>query len=119
MIVTPSKTRQFESVVRERATMEWKGDPLVTCAVCMDVTFVREIPKSWSKKKTAAALAGELRPASKPDLDNLEKAVTDALNQVVYYDDSLIVEKTSRKVYGARPRAEITLTWPAATTVNS
>ncbi len=50
-------------------------------------------------------LAGELRPISKPDRDNLEKLVLDAFTRSGRWwrDDSQIVDGRSRKVYGAAP----------------
>ena len=38
------------------------------------------IPKSKSKKWQAAAMAGEIRPITKPDTDNLVKQITDCAN---------------------------------------
>ena len=45
----------------------------------------------------------------KPDLDNLEKAVYDSISKagVVWTDDNIIVEHTTRKLYSPRPRIEI------------
>ncbi|HNZ08518.1 MAG TPA: RusA family crossover junction endodeoxyribonuclease [Bacillota bacterium] len=42
-------------------------------------------PKSVFKKRQY--------PAVKPDLDNLEKAVLDAMNRLIYTDDALICHK--------------------------
>ena len=38
-------------------------------------------------------------PVSKPDLDNMVKAVGDAMNGIAYSDDSQIVSLKARKVY--------------------
>lgn len=109
---TPARTRRYEDVVRQRATVEWNGRPLIAdTPIDVQLTFVRSVPASWPKKKRAAALAGDLRPMGRPDLDNCCKSVTDALNGVVYFDDALIAEMTARKVYGERPRVEMVLTW--------
>jgi Holliday junction resolvase RusA-like endonuclease len=66
------------------------------------VTAVMPIPNSWSRKKREAALAGQFRPTVSPDWDNFGK-VTDALNKVVWLDDSQVVRGTVIKVYGERP----------------
>jgi len=48
---------------------------------------------------------------SKPDLDNLEKAVMDALTDAgVWCDDAQVVEKHSTKVYGATDATSIFIT---------
>lgn len=52
-------------------------------------------------------LNGELLPAKKPDIDNIAKAVLDALNSVAYRDDTQIVELQIRKQYSEKPRLEI------------
>ncbi len=36
----------------------------------------------------------------RPDIDNLSKAVMDALNEVAYTDDSQIVALDAMKIYG-------------------
>jgi Holliday junction resolvase RusA-like endonuclease len=74
----------------------------------MDI--VAPIPTSWSKKKQADARSGELRPTSKPDLDNFMKVI-DAANLVVWVDDSQIVDATLRKSYGDKPRLVLRV-WP-------
>lgn len=63
------------------------------------------IPKSLNKAKTAAAIIGELRPTTKPDVDNFAKVV-DALNGIVWRDDSQVVQLTVAKHYSDRPRLE-------------
>jgi Holliday junction resolvase RusA-like endonuclease len=63
-----------------------------------------EPPVSWSAPRRAAALAQEIAPSVKPDLDNLLKNVYDAMNGIVYTDDSQIVSKIVDKRYGPRPR---------------
>lgn len=48
---------------------------------------------------------------SKPDLDNLEKAVMDALTDAgVWCDDAQVVEKHSTKMYGATDATSIFIT---------
>lgn len=54
-------------------------------------------------------LDGELLPSKKPDIDNIVKAVLDALNKVAYRDDTQVVELQVRKQYSERPRLEICL----------
>lgn len=108
---TPAPTRRYEDIVRQRATLEWSRPLLTGVAIALQVTFFRGIPASWAKGKREAALLGTLRPTGRPDLDNLLKACTDALNGVVYLDDSLIVEANARKFYGIEPRVELALSW--------
>jgi Holliday junction resolvase RusA-like endonuclease len=50
------------------------------------------IPKSKPKKWQAAAQAGEIRPISKPDTDNLIKQIKDCANRAMWGDDCQVVE---------------------------
>jgi Holliday junction resolvase RusA-like endonuclease len=61
------------------------------------------IPESWSKKKRQAALAGDLCHTGKPDFDNIAKIVGDALNKIVWKDDSQIIVCSFRKFYASEP----------------
>ena len=62
------------------------------------------------KYKREAALAGTLRPTTKPDVSNVLKGVEDALKGVWYKDDSQIIGFDELgKWYGERPRIEITM----------
>ena len=74
----------------------------------MRIQAFYEVPKSCSKvRRTANVKRGELLPAKKPDIDNIVKAVLDALNEVAYRDDTQVVELQVRKQYSERPRLEI------------
>lgn len=62
----------------------------------------QEIPKSASKKKQQAMLNGEIYPTKKPDVDNVCKAIFDALNGVCFKDDTQVVEVYITKKYDVR-----------------
>ena len=66
-----------------------------------------EIPKSKPKKFQELARAGQLRPITKPDTDNIGKNIKDALNKIAFPDDSQIVTEIIEKRYSDTPRAEI------------
>ena len=65
------------------------------------------IPQSKSKKFHAAAIAGEERPTKKPDVDNIFKAVTDALSGILFKDDKQIIHARVEKYYSDEPRVEV------------
>ena len=58
-----------------------------------------KMPQSFSKTKKQRAIAGEIRPLIKPDVDNCTKNIFDALNGIVYPDDKQIVELSVKKFY--------------------
>ena len=48
-------------------------------------------------------LEGAIKPTKKPDIDNMQKAVLDALNGLAWDDDSQIVKVTAEKEYAVNP----------------
>jgi Holliday junction resolvase RusA-like endonuclease len=99
---TPTQTRTYENLLRAAAQDAMKGAAPYDGPVRLQMMATIPIPTSWSKKKRALALAGEIRPIVKPDSDNLLKMM-DALNEVVFHDDRQIVEARVAKRYGERP----------------
>jgi Holliday junction resolvase RusA-like endonuclease len=77
--------------------------------VSVDIVYYKTPPKNWNKKKVQEALAGDLRPTSKPDNDNVEKCVFDSLNKIFFADDAAIVENSTKKFYALEPSIEITV----------
>lgn len=100
---TPEKTRSYEGMIRT-AAMDAMGDGVpLDEPVELTMRAVFGVPASWSRRKRDAALCGQIRPAKKPDYDNIIKAWSDALNGVVYRDDALIVRVEFEKRYGPAP----------------
>ena len=101
---TPAKTVNYEALVKMCALQQRKGE-LIKGPVALHITAVFGIPKSWSKKKLAQFAAGETVDyvTKKPDIDNIQKIIADALNGVVWVDDSQVVDSYSAKRYGHTP----------------
>lgn len=83
-------------------------DPLDGALTVFVEAFV-PIPASWSLKKRGAASAGEIFPVGKPDGDNYAKVAGDALNKIVWVDDSQIVMWQVLKVYSDFPRLRVSV----------
>ena len=106
----PAKSRDYKKYVRLVAAQDAPAVP-VTGAVVLSLKIYRAVPKSMSKRKREAALAGRLRPTTKPDVSNVLKGVEDALKGLWYADDSQIVGYGEiGKWYAERPRIEVTMT---------
>lgn len=103
---TPERTVNYESRLALAAQQAMNGRPLFEGPLAVSVTAYMQIATSWPKKRKAAALTGQERPTVKPDLDNFAKTL-DALNLVVWTDDSQIVEMAIAKHYSDQPRMEI------------
>ena len=95
---TPQKTRDYETKVKE-AYIKAGGEMFPDEPLGILITAYFEVPKSYSKKKTAACHAGEIKPTGKPDLDNIAKLVLDALNGVAFKDDSRVCKLYVGKHY--------------------
>lgn len=101
---TPKKSADYERLIASH----WKHAP-TDKPVALRMEFGMPIPASWPKYRRAEALQGSLLPAKKPDIDNLVKAVLDALNGIAYDDDGQVVEVSARKVYTESPAVKVEL----------
>lgn len=102
-LYTPKKTANYESLIAHAAHQAMAGAAPVEFACQVQLSITVGVPASWSKKKQAAALAGQVLPTKKPDTDNVVKAVFDGMNGVVWRDDVQAVDLFVRKRYGAAP----------------
>ena len=103
---TPEKTERYENLVKLAFIKEYPD--VIPLEGPLEVTMVANfsIPKSWSKKKQALAIAGVLRPTKKPDTDNIAK-IKDALNGIAWIDDAQVVEESISKNYTEVPSLTI------------
>lgn len=107
---TPAKhpVNNWRDTLRLRA-QEWaRNGGKMICrphAVWMHVIFYFQPPKGFK-------ISENIDHTKKPDLDNLIKAVTDSLNQIVFEDDSQISQCWTEKNYtcDGQPRVEILIT---------
>jgi Holliday junction resolvase RusA-like endonuclease len=82
----------------------YKGEPL-TGPIRLHLTFYMPMPANWSIKKK---ILYEGKPhINRPDRDNLEKGVCDALNKIVWKDDGQVYAGMTEKRYSRNPRIEI------------
>lgn len=88
---TPKETRKAEAIIKGIASRSLRGFKPYDEPIQVDWRFVLPRPK---KPKFSY-------PACKPDLDNLVKLVSDALNGIAWVDDSRIVQQSELKMYGS------------------
>lgn len=96
---TPAKTVAYESTVALMAQQAMGASRPMAGPVAVSIVATWPIPTSWSKKRRES----EVFKTSKPDLDNLVKALGDGCNGIVWGDDSQIVRMHASKVYGPVP----------------
>lgn len=105
---TPAKTEHYESRVALFASQAMAGRPALQGAVALSVIAYFPIPASWPKRRQAAARAGVELHTSRPDLDNVLKAIKDGCNGIVWKDDSQVaVLRECRKAYSDTPRVVV------------
>ena len=93
---TPAETVSYERTVATIAALHFPAP--FTGPVRLEVHAMFKPADSWSHKKK---LASNGRPhVQKPDLDNLCKGVSDAMNRIAYADDSQISEIRCSKEWG-------------------
>lgn len=102
----PKPSRDYKAWVKLMASNVRPHEPF-SGALAIELAIYRMIPKSMTKKKLAAIKCGDYRPTVKPDVDNVFKAVTDAMTGIIYQDDKQIVDVRISKFYSETPRAEV------------
>lgn len=113
------KSGAFKSEIKMLCIMEQNktgGVKPLEGPVVLNVTVYRTIPKSWSNKKKAAAAAGRILPATKPDLKNIIWGIEDALNGLAYKDDGQVCSfgRSCKRYTDGPPRIVIevaTIAW--------
>ncbi len=104
---TPKETVNYETLVKEIYWNKYPTEKLLEGPVRATITAYMPIPKSTSKKKKALMLERKILPTKKPDWDNIGKIVTDALNEIAYYDDKQIISCTVEKYYSDQPKVQV------------
>lgn len=103
---TPEKTERYENLVKLAFIKEYPDIAPIEGPISVYMVANFSVPKSWSKKKQALAIAGVLRPTKKPDTDNIAK-IKDALNGIAWVDDAQVVEESISKNYTEVPNLTI------------
>ena len=104
---TPTKTRDYEDLIKESARQAMGSAEVLETPVTVAIYITVPIPASYSKKRTEACLSGSERPIKKPDIDNVAKCFLDAMNEIVYKDDTQVLTLHITKVYGKHGCVEV------------
>lgn len=100
------ETEKYEQTLREAGALFMRGrvPTLRPCALLVHAFL--PIPKSWTRSERRAALSGAILPTSRPDDDNYLK-IRDALDGVVWKEDSQVCDSRVLKRYSDQPALRI------------
>jgi Holliday junction resolvase RusA-like endonuclease len=104
---TPEKTVSYENLVKIKAGEAMQGKTPLEGAAAVKLFLFVAPPASWSQKKQRAAMAGEIHPTAKPDMDNVVKGIFDACNAIVWLDDKQVCRLEVVKRFAAVPGAVV------------
>ena len=103
---TDFKTIEYETIVATKARMAIGSSEPLKGHLTVYLYLRYAVPASYSKKRVEACLNG-LEYPKRVDLDNCYKSITDAMNGIVYVDDSQFVEAHILKCYSLEPGANV------------
>jgi crossover junction endodeoxyribonuclease RusA len=109
LIVDASNNKDWRASLGVHAQQARGSKPLYDEPLQLTVIFVMPRPKNHFRAN------GELKPnapdfhTSRPDATKLLRCLEDALTNVVWRDDSLIVIQQVKKQYGINPGAHVTV----------
>lgn len=106
---TPLKTVFYEDHVAHFAKQAMVDMKPFDGPVEVKLLAVKEIPKSYPKKKRQLALDNLIIPF-KPDVDNIAKSVLDAMEGICYETDVMVNKLSIEKRFGELGFLEVFLT---------
>lgn len=101
------KTVNYETFIREMFCLAYPALVPLECALSVEIKAFCGVPKSVSKRKRTQMESGELKPAKKPEPDNIAKVVLDALTGLAFKNDSQVTRLLVEKAYSERPRVVV------------
>ena len=102
VIYEPSGCTAYKKALKVLALKQYRN-PLLKGPIKVVMIFKMPLPYRFNQSQKEDALQGLIVPVSKPDGDNMEKALLDAMNGLLWSDDSQIVECRWNKIYSEKP----------------
>ena len=103
---TPLTTVQWEGLIKLLARQA--GIQPTDMPTSVRIEIERTVPQSWSRKRKSQALSA-VWATGKPDIDNVIKAVLDALNGIAWRDDAQVVNLTATRTFTERDQTTISI----------
>ena len=104
---TPTTTKDYETLIQQYFLIKYPRYIPIKNRVKVEIVAYMGIPKSTPKKDIEKMLNNTISPTKRPDIDNIVKAILDALNKFAYYDDNLVCKIDVEKKYNATEKIYI------------
>lgn len=101
----PAKSRRAKAEIQKQ--VQGIVNKPLDVPIRLTIAFYRPLTKEMTKKCIRNQKNTPILADKRPDLDNYIKLTKDALNGILWTDDSLIVELIASKYYDVIPRIEM------------
>jgi Holliday junction resolvase RusA-like endonuclease len=98
-VYTDKQTLTYEAMIATFAKQAMGGTELLKTPVSVFLYVRLPVPQSYPKKRREACLSGLEKPCKKPDIDNIAKTYLDAMNGIIFVDDTQVIDLHVKKLY--------------------
>jgi Holliday junction resolvase RusA-like endonuclease len=106
-VYTDKQTLTYEALIATFAKQAMGGTEPLKTPVSVFLYVRLPIPQSYPKKRKEACLNGSEMPCKKPDIDNIAKTYLDAMNGVIFVDDTQVIDLHVKKVYATEAGVDV------------
>ena len=109
-VYTDKQTLTYEALIATFAKQAMGGTEPLKTPVSVFLYVRLPIPQSYPKKRREACLSGVEMPCKKPDIDNIAKTYLDAMNGVIFVDDTQVIDLHVKKLYSEKAGVDVMVT---------
>jgi Holliday junction resolvase RusA-like endonuclease len=109
-VYTDKQTLTYEAMIATFAKQAMGGTEPLKTPVSVFLYVRLPIPQSYPKKRREACLSGVEMPCKKPDIDNIAKTYLDAMNGVIFVDDTQVIDLHVKKLYSEKAGVDVMVT---------
>jgi Holliday junction resolvase RusA-like endonuclease len=106
-VYTDKKTLTYEAMIATFAKQAIGATEPLKTPVTVFLYVRLPIPQSYPKKRREACLSGVEKPCKKPDIDNIAKTYLDAMNGVIFVDDTQVIDLHVKKLYSEKAGVDV------------
>lgn len=102
ILYTPKATKEYEEHVAKTASKHIPKTGMILGPISISLVFYLKPPKKYAKKMGTPHV-------TRPDVDNLAKAILDGLEGILYKNDAQVTTLYTHKCYGDTPRVGVSV----------